>query len=215
MISGFVQNGNSQKALNFFRNMEFSGIDPNKATMLALLPACSDLAVLKFRACAHGFCVTKRFLADTLICSALIDMYAKCGRVKMYREVFRNSIIVVYGIYGHGSEALLLFNELRTVGLKPVAITFIGLLIACSHSGLVAEAKHWFDAMAREFQIVPRTDHYICMVDLLGQPKSVCRLSLLPQEMLPGLKTVLGNGQPYFTSLTNLWANLINPEPPQ
>ncbi|KAL9241305.1 hypothetical protein vseg_015435 [Gypsophila vaccaria] len=179
MISGCVQNGNSQQALNFFRNMQFSGIDPDEATMLALLPACSHLAVLKFGASAHGFCVTKGFVADTSICNALIDMYAKCGRVKMSREVFNrmqqhdivswNSIIAAYGIHGLGSEALSLFVELRTVGLKPDAITFISLLIACSHSGLVAEGKHWFDAMVREFQIVPRMDHYICMVDLLGR----------------------------------------------
>ncbi|XP_074285150.1 pentatricopeptide repeat-containing protein At3g16610 [Silene latifolia] len=179
MISGCVQTGNAQQALYFFRNMQFSGINPDEATMLSLLPACSHLSALKFGVCAHGFCITNGFVSDTSICNALIDMYSKCGRVKAAKEVFDrmpdrdiiswNSMIAAYGIHGRGLKALSLFNELRNVGLKPDAITFISLLIACSHSGLVEEGKLWFDAMVTEFQIVPRIDHYICMVDLLGR----------------------------------------------
>ncbi|KAL2938801.1 hypothetical protein RDABS01_022250 [Bienertia sinuspersici] len=179
MISGCVQNGNSQQALNIFRDMQLSGIDPDEATMLALLPACSYLAALKYGACAHGYSIIRGFVADTSICNALIDMYAKCGKVKTAREVFNrmqkrdiiswNSMIAGYGIHGLGSDALALFNDLRSEGLMPDDITFISLLIACTHSGLVAEGKYWFNAMLQEYQIVPRIDHCICMVDLLGR----------------------------------------------
>lgn len=178
MISGCVQNGNTLQALNFFRNMQFSGFDPDETTMLSLLPACSHLAALKNGACAHGYSVIRGFVADTSICNALIDMYAKCGKVKTAREVFNrmnnrdiiswNTMIAGYGIHGLGSDALALFDELRTTDLIPDDITFISLLIACTHSGLVAEGKYWFNAM-RGFQIVPRIDHCICMVDLLGR----------------------------------------------
>ncbi|KNA19726.1 hypothetical protein SOVF_059080 [Spinacia oleracea] len=179
MISGCVQNGNSLQALDTFRKMQLSGIDPDEATMLALLPACSHLASLKYGACTHGYSVIRGFVADTSICNALIDMYAKCGKVKTAREVFNrmhkrdiiswNSMIAGYGIHGLGSDALALFGELRNTGLMPDGITFISLLIACTHSGLVAEGKYWFDSMVREFQIIPRVDHCICMVDLLGR----------------------------------------------
>ncbi|CAO2814196.1 unnamed protein product [Amaranthus hypochondriacus] len=179
IISGCVQNGNSLQALKVFKNMQISGINPDETTMLSLLPACSHLAALRYGACAHGYSVIRGFVADTSICNALIDMYAKCGKVKTAREVFDrmqthdiiswNSMISAYGINGQGSNAISLFNELRTTGILPDDITFISLLIACTHSGLVAEGEYWFDAMVKEFQIVPRIDHCICMVDLLGR----------------------------------------------
>jgi len=179
VISGCVQNGKSLQALDFFHNMQFSGIDPDKATMLALLPACSHLAALKYGTCAHGYSVVCGFVADTSICNAVIDMYAKCGKVKIARKVFNrmdkwdivtwNSMIAGYGIHGLGSDSLSLFHDLRATGMKPDDITFISLLISCSHSGLVDEGKYWFNAMIQEFHIAPRVDHYICMVDLLGR----------------------------------------------
>lgn len=82
VISGCVQNGKSLLALDFFRNMQLSGIDPDEATMLALLPACSHLAALKCGIYGHAYSVVRSFVADTSICNALIDMYAKCGKVK-------------------------------------------------------------------------------------------------------------------------------------
>ncbi|XP_021724587.1 pentatricopeptide repeat-containing protein At3g16610-like [Chenopodium quinoa] len=179
MISGSVQNGSSLQGLKFFRNMQSSGIDPDEATMLALLPACSHLSALKYGACSHGYSVIRGFVSDTSICNALIDMYAKCGKIRTAREVFNrmhkrdiiswNSMIAGYGIHGLGSDALALFSELRTEGLMPDDITFISLLIACTHAGLVTEGKYWFDAMVRKFQIAPKVDHCICMVDLLGR----------------------------------------------
>ncbi|KAJ8436682.1 hypothetical protein Cgig2_025512 [Carnegiea gigantea] len=163
VISGCVQNGKSLLALDFFHNMQFSGIDPDEATMLALLLACSHLAALKYGICAHAYFVVRGFVVDTSICNVLIDMYAKCGKIKTAREVFDridkrdivtwNSMIAGYGIHG----------------MKPDDITFRSLLIAYSHLGLVDEGKYWFNAMIQKFYIAPRVDHYICMVNLLDR----------------------------------------------
>ncbi|KAL3848722.1 hypothetical protein ACJIZ3_010604 [Penstemon smallii] len=179
MISGCVQNGYAEEALQMFRKMQISKVEPELATMMGLLPACSYLAALQHGACTHGYSVVQGFTTDISICNALIDMYSKCSKINVARLVFNkisrkdvvswNAMIAGYGIHGLGKEANLLFQEMQNAGQKPDEVTFVALLSACSHSGLVSEGKHWFQAMSREFNIVPKMDHYFCMVDLLGR----------------------------------------------
>ncbi|KAF9624724.1 hypothetical protein IFM89_013262 [Coptis chinensis] len=179
VISGCVQNGNGEEALRFFNNMQVSGVNADIATMVGVLPACALLTALQHGRCSHGYLTVCGFALDTSICNALIDMYSKCGRIYFAREVFNrmpkrdiiswNAMIAGYGIHGLGREALLLFHDLQNEGPKPDYVTFICLLSACSHSGLVPEGKHWFHVMAQDFNIFPRMEHYICIVDLLGR----------------------------------------------
>ncbi|KAK9118004.1 hypothetical protein Scep_016097 [Stephania cephalantha] len=179
IISGCVQNGNAEEALLMFHNMQLSGIDPDIATMVGILPACAHLAALQHGRCSHGQLTVRGFSSDISIGNALIDMYSKCGRVDFAKDVFYrmpkqdiiswNAMVAGYGMHGHGMEALTLFHDMLRKGLKPDSVSFICLLSACSHSGLVAEGKHWFCAMTRDFNIVPRMEHCICMVDLLGR----------------------------------------------
>lgn len=179
IISGCVQNGYAVEGLLKFHQMQLLGVEPDLPTMVSVLPACSHLAALQHGACAHGYSVIHGFASDIAISNALIDMYSKCGKLNSARKVFDmmherdiiswNAMIVGYGIHGLGVQALLLFNSMNAVGIKPDDVTFIGLLSACSHSGLVREGKHWFKAMSQEFNIIPRMEHYICMADLLGR----------------------------------------------
>ncbi|OVA14272.1 Pentatricopeptide repeat [Macleaya cordata] len=179
IISGYVQNGNAEEALVIFRKMQISTIEPDIATMVGILPACAHLAALENGQCNHSYLIVRGFASDTSIGNALIDMYSKCGRIEFAREVFDrmpkrdiitwNAIILGYGIHGLGAESLLLFHDLLSLGLKPDDVTFINLLSACSHAGLVSEGKHWFTAMNQDFNITPRIEHCICMVDLLGR----------------------------------------------
>lgn len=179
IISGCVQNGNAEEAFGFFHKMQSSGIKPDSVTMLGVLPACSQLAALHYGFCCHSYSIICGFTVDTPICNALIDMYSKCGNISIAREVFDrmhkrdtvswNAIIFGYGIHGLGNEALLLFHNMQVTGLKPDDVTFLCLLSACSHSGLVEEGKRWFSAMSQDFDVNPRIDHFICMTDLLGR----------------------------------------------
>ncbi|KAI5593309.1 hypothetical protein POPTR_003G006800v4 [Populus trichocarpa] len=179
IISGYVQNGNSEEGLRMFLEMQLSGINPEKATLASVLPACAHLAGLHYGSCSHCYAIICGFTADTMICNALIDMYAKCGKIDTARKVFDrmhkrgivswNTMIIAYGIHGIGLEALLLFDNMQSEGLKPDDVTFICLISACSHSGLVAEGKYWFNAMTQDFGIIPRMEHYACMVDLLSR----------------------------------------------
>ncbi|TKY61117.1 Pentatricopeptide repeat-containing protein [Spatholobus suberectus] len=179
IISGCVQNGYAEKAVLIFRQMQLSGTDPDSATMIGLLPACSHLAALQHGACCHGYSVIQGFTANTSICNAIIDMYAKCGMIHISRKVFDrmnkrdivswNTMIIGYGIHGLYMEAFSLFHELQASGLKPDDVTLIAVLSACSHSGLVTVGKYWFNTMSQDLNISPRMAHYICMVDLLAR----------------------------------------------
>ncbi|KAL5719783.1 Pentatricopeptide repeat-containing protein [Ranunculus cassubicifolius] len=105
-------------------------------------------------------------------------MYCKCGRVGMARKVFNSmtkknvkswtAMISGYGMHGCAREALDVFYEMQRVGVNPNYITFVSVLAACSHGGLVEEGRHWFQMMSRDFHIEPGVEHYACMVDLLG-----------------------------------------------
>ncbi|KAM3343457.1 pentatricopeptide repeat-containing protein like [Capsicum galapagoense] len=179
IIAGCVQNGHAEEALSIFRMMQSSGVEPESATVMGILPACSHLAVLQLGVCTHGYSIVRGFTEDVSVCNALIDMYSKCGKIGIAKIVFDkmnkrdvvswNAMIAGYGVHGRGKEAITLFNDMQSVGQMPDEISFIGLLLACSHSGLVAEGKHWFFSMCQEFKISPRMDHYLCMVDLLGR----------------------------------------------
>lgn len=193
IISGCVQNGYAKEALQIFQHMQLSGTDPDLATMTGVLPACSHLAALQHGACGHGYSIVHGFVTDTSICNALIDMYSKCGKINIGRQVFDrmlkrdtiswNAMIVGYGIHGLGKEAISLFHNMQAAAIKPDDVTFIGLLSACSHSGLVAEGKHWFTAMTQDFSITPRMEHYICMVDLLARAGLLAEARSFIQKM--------------------------------
>jgi pentatricopeptide repeat protein len=111
--------------------------------------------------------------------NALIDMYSKCGSVELACHVFekmsmRNevswtSMISGYGMNGYGEDALAHFKKMQTTRLIPNHITFVAVLSACSHAGLVSEGKKYFECMSRDYQITPRLEHYACVVDLLGR----------------------------------------------
>ncbi|KAF7146517.1 hypothetical protein RHSIM_Rhsim04G0101100 [Rhododendron simsii] len=179
IISGCAQNGKAKEALVTFQEMKLSGLEPDSTTLVSFLPACSHLAALQHGACGHCFSIVSGFSMDTSICNALIDMYSKCGKVDTARLVFDrmhtrdivswNAMIFGYGIHGLGKKAVLLFHDMEIAGLCPDDVTFICLLSACSHSGLVYEGKKWFFAMSQYFYIAPRMEHYVCMVDLLGR----------------------------------------------
>nr|XP_043613696.1 pentatricopeptide repeat-containing protein At3g16610 [Erigeron canadensis] len=179
IISGCVQNGDAGVAFNVFNKMRSFVVKPDMDTMIGFFPACSHLAALQHGACGHSYSVVCGFTGSTKVCNAIIDMYSKCGKVEMARLVFDqmdrrdliswNAMIFGYGIHGLGLEAVSLFKHMQSDGFNPDDVTFICLLYACSHSCLVEEGKHWYAAMTEKFQIQPRAEHYLCMVDLLGR----------------------------------------------
>ncbi|CAL5337164.1 unnamed protein product [Camellia sinensis] len=179
MIGGYVQNGENEDALNLYCRMQTEGVFPNELTMASVLKACSSLAALEQGKQIHGRVIKHGFSLEVPIGSALSTMYAKCGSLDDGNLVFRrmgmrdvvswNSMISGLSQNGHGNKALELFEEMRFEGTKPDYVTFVNILTACSHMGLVERGWIYFNMMSIEFGILPRVDHYACMVDMMSR----------------------------------------------
>ncbi|KAF7806213.1 putative pentatricopeptide repeat-containing protein [Senna tora] len=191
LISAYVENGKPSKALQLFRQMQMSNVEPDQVTVTVALSACADIGALQMGEWIHSFVKRKEGLnRDLCLNNALIDMYAKCGDIMAARRLFDGtrdknvttwtSMIVGHALHGQAEEALKLFSQMTTKTENPSSclvvpndVTFIGVLMACSHAGLVEEGKHNFKSMTECYKIQPREHHFGCMVDLF------CRAGLL------------------------------------
>eukprot|EP01018_Ginkgo_biloba_P033757 Gb_25328 [translate_table: standard] len=179
MIVGYVQNGQANEALALFTQMPLTELKPNSVTMLGLLPACAHLTALRQGKSIHSYVIRNEFESDVFVETALIDMYAKCGSIEIARQLFNkmpkrnvvswNAMISGYGMHGHGEDALALYFQMQKTGVKPNDVTFVCVLSACSHAGLVDEGWQHFNGMSQDYSITPTDEHYACMVDLLGR----------------------------------------------
>uniref|UniRef100_A0A2N9IX25 DYW domain-containing protein n=1 Tax=Fagus sylvatica TaxID=28930 RepID=A0A2N9IX25_FAGSY len=183
VINGFALNGMPNEALTLFREMGLGGVLPDGFTMVSLLSACAELGALALGRRAHVYILKIGLSENMHVNNALLDLYAKCGSIREAQKVFDEmedknvvswtSLIVGLAVNGFGKEALQLFKELEREGLVPSEITFVGVLYACSHCGMVDEGFNYFKRMKDEYGIVPRIEHYGCMVDLLGRSGKV------------------------------------------
>ncbi|KAI0493055.1 hypothetical protein KFK09_027331 [Dendrobium nobile] len=181
MISGYAESERPGEALRLFNSMLASGMSPDKITMLSVIAACAHLGAIDLAKWIHIYADKNGFRGSLPVDNALIDMYSKSGSLTMARTIFeklpeRNVItwttmITGLAMHGEGRSALELFHEMKAMGVEPNGVTFVGLLYACSHSGMVEEGRQMFKSMMFEHKIEPRHEHYGCMVDLLGRAK--------------------------------------------
>ncbi|KAF5182795.1 Pentatricopeptide repeat-containing protein [Thalictrum thalictroides] len=180
IISGHAQNGHAEEALWLFKSMRMDDALPDQATFVSVLSACASLAALKEGRQIHSLVVMNAFNLDEYTCSALLDMYAKCGEVGNSVQVFNeidckkdvicwNSMIVGFAKNGYADDSLKIFDQMAHTCIKPDDITFLGVLSACSHAGMVSEGLGYYNDMINYHGIQPRSDHYACMIDLLGR----------------------------------------------
>ncbi|XP_043707930.1 pentatricopeptide repeat-containing protein At5g15300-like [Telopea speciosissima] len=181
MIAGYVQSKDYNGALELFRQMQACRVEATDITLTSVLGACAEMGALGFGREIHELLKRQEFKIEGFLGNALLDMYAKCGSLNFAWEVFDgmkmkhvscwNSMIVALAVHGYCEEALELFStmEMRFDEVRPNRITFIGVLIACSHKGLVEEGRQYFARMIGEYKIRPDIKHYGCMVDLLSR----------------------------------------------
>lgn len=180
VISGFVQNFRNDEAFDMFRKLLDHGFYPTSATISSLLPACATAANVKCGKEIHGYALVIGVENDIFVRSALVDMYSKCGFITEARNLFYlmsekntvtwNSMIFGCANHGHCNEAIKLFNQMeKEDGKKPDHLTFTAVLTACSHAGMVESGERLFHLMQEKYRIMPRLEHYACMVDLLGR----------------------------------------------
>ena len=202
MISCYVQNCQGVTAIELFRMMLHGedNLRPDSFTLASVIPAIADLSILRLAKSFHGFSIRHYLYRDTYLATATIDMYAKCGSLLLARRIFDsmnekhmitwNAMIDGYGTHGQVQDALQLFDEMRT-SFQPNEITFLCVLSACSHSGMVSEGRRAFAAMKEVYNLEPGDDHYSAMVDLLGRAGYLDEAWKLIQSMQsqPGICT--------------------------
>ncbi|XP_068656589.1 pentatricopeptide repeat-containing protein At5g66520-like [Aristolochia californica] len=181
MIDGYVRSGDYSEALQLFNGMQGSGVRPDVVTLVSVLKACANLGALDQGRQVHLYIKQSKMLKDVnvILGTALVDMYAKCGCINEALEVFQgfqerdiilwNSMISGLALNGHGEEAVKHFWRMRELGMIPNGSTFVSVLSACSHAGLVHEGQEIFYSMKKDYGIDPQLEHYGCLSDLLGR----------------------------------------------
>ncbi|KAF8390208.1 hypothetical protein HHK36_024730 [Tetracentron sinense] len=180
LIVGFAHHGSFYEAFGFFRELQRFGMRPNEVSLTGVLSACAQAGAFEFGKIVHGYMEKAGFNRIISVSNALLDTYAKCGNIGMARLVFAwmmekknivswTSMMAGFAMHGFGKEAVELFHEMEDVGLRPDGITFISILYACSHAGLIEQGCEVFHKMTEVYKIEPSIEHYGCMVDLFGR----------------------------------------------
>ncbi|XP_057859936.2 pentatricopeptide repeat-containing protein At2g13600 [Cryptomeria japonica] len=180
MIVGYIQVGRDDEALElFFQMLQHNLMKPNHFTYSAVLRACSDLADMESGKQIHAHLIKTLFESNASVDNSLISMYARCGNIDDSRKVFDlmsrrnvvswNAMITGYALHGNCEEGIRFFKQMQLAGIKPNHITFVGVLSACSHGGLVEQGRGFFHSMSVDHGIEATMEHYACMVDLFGR----------------------------------------------
>ncbi|GER37264.1 pentatricopeptide repeat-containing family protein [Striga asiatica] len=179
VIQGYAANGLPNEALEIFRRMLAHGLRPDCYVIVGVLSACARLGALNLGERARAMMEEKEFIKNPVVGTALVDMYAKCGKIKSAWEVFTamhardlvlfNAVISGLAMTGQSRAALACFGLLQKCGLRPDENTFLGLLCACAHAGLVTDGRRLFKSMTRLYSVDPTIEHYGTMVDLLAR----------------------------------------------
>ncbi|KAF3439029.1 hypothetical protein FNV43_RR17304 [Rhamnella rubrinervis] len=176
LIFGCVQNKKYEEVFSIIRTKK-----PNVVALTCTLTACSENSNLWIGKQIHCVAIRHDFTSETQMCNVLLDMYAKCGKISDARSLYNcicnkdvvswTSMVDAYGSHGHGIEALGLFKKMREerTGVLPNSVTFLTVLSACGHSGLVDEGLECFNTMRDEYGLWPGTEHYVCLIDILGR----------------------------------------------
>ncbi|KAK7405443.1 hypothetical protein VNO78_06741 [Psophocarpus tetragonolobus] len=164
---------------SFNHEIEHTGIGASSFTYACLLSGAACLGTIGKGEQIHALIAKSGFGTNLCINNALIAMYSKCGNKEAALQIFNDmgnrnvitwtSIISGFAKHGFATKALELFYEMLEIGVKPNEVTYIAVLSACSHVGLIDEAWKHFNSMHYNHGIVPRMEHYACMVDLLGR----------------------------------------------
>ncbi|KAE8686710.1 Pentatricopeptide repeat-containing protein [Hibiscus syriacus] len=180
MIAAYAQNGRGDEALEVFREFNFLAWEnPNQFMLTTVINACASSGKLVSGKIAHGAVIRHGHDSNDVVASALVDMYAKCGCIVYSDWVFRSvrnpcvipytSMIVAAAKHGLGKLSVELFEEMVDKRIKPNDVSFVAILHACSHSGLIEEGLEYFNSMSRKHEMVPEAKHYTCIVDMLGR----------------------------------------------
>ncbi|KAF8390770.1 hypothetical protein HHK36_025298 [Tetracentron sinense] len=180
MIAGYAQSGFFKEAIGLFREMQIVNVKADEATVACVVSACGHLGALDQGRWVHAYCERNDIEMNLTVKNALIDMYSKCGDIDKALEIFHELeprdvfswTVMISGLAMNekSDKALDLFSQMTLSSeVRPNEVTFLGVLSACSHGGLVDKGFYYFRSMTQNYTLTPRVEHYGCMVDLLGR----------------------------------------------
>ena len=179
MVAGYVQNELYEEALVLFHRAQAMGLEHNQFTISSALSACAARAALIEGKQVQAVLCKTGIGSNIFVISSLIDMYAKCGIIEEAYIVFSsveeknvvlwNAMLSGFSRHVRSLEAMIYFEKMQQMGICPNEITYISVLTACSHLGLVEKGRKYFDLMIRVHNVSPNVLHYSCMVDILGR----------------------------------------------
>ncbi|XP_015690302.1 pentatricopeptide repeat-containing protein At3g04750, mitochondrial [Oryza brachyantha] len=179
LLAGYARYKEFTATMKLFDDMLVSCVRPDKVTAVTLISAVAGKGTPNLGKSIHGWVVKEHGTQDAFLASALVDMYCKCGNVKLAHAVFEKAMdkdvtlwtAMISGLafHGHGGIALDLFWKMQAEGIEPNGVTLVSVLSACSHAGLLDEGLKIFDSLKQRFNIEPGIEHFGCMVDLLAR----------------------------------------------
>ncbi|MCO5582323.1 hypothetical protein L7F22_036217 [Adiantum nelumboides] len=200
LIVACAQNKRGKEALQYLQSMQMEGLLPTEVTFASILDACASFAALRDGKRVHACLGYDTFAADVAIDTALVNMYARCGQIDVAESLFNkmseqnlvswSAMIAAYAQHGDSAKVLQVSRKMQHAGLIPNEVTLVSILTACSHGGLIDEARYWFTSMVKEYSILPVEEHYNCMIDLLGRMGRLDQGEELLRSMPPGTSTL-------------------------
>ncbi|KAF8081433.1 hypothetical protein N665_0887s0020 [Sinapis alba] len=179
VIDCHVQNEELVSAFDLFRQLCLSCLRPEEYTVSLMMSACADFAALSSGEQVQGYAIKSGIDAFTSVKTSSISMYAKSGNMPLASKIFSevehpdiatySAMISCLAQHGFASDALNLFEAMKTCGFRPNQQAFLAVLIACCHGGLVTEGLNYFQTMWNDYRINPNEKHFTCLVDLLGR----------------------------------------------
>ncbi|KAM7267427.1 hypothetical protein ACFE04_009593 [Oxalis oulophora] len=179
LISGLAQGNRPVEALDLFKRMRTEGWMPNEVTVLGALSACAHLGALVEGEKVYEYIIDQKLDTNLIVCNAVIDMYAKCGFLDKACLVFDNmkckksritwnTMIMAFATHGDAHKAVELFQQMGMNDVNPDSVSFLAVLCACNHAGLVDDGLRFFESMSK-FEVEPSMKHFGTVVDLLGR----------------------------------------------
>ncbi|CAK9154369.1 unnamed protein product [Ilex paraguariensis] len=178
LIVGYSQASDSSESFTLFSEMRLAGMNHDTVSFVGVLSACANISAIKQGKEIHGYVVRKLFHTHLFVANSLLDLYTKCGCIDLARNIFDripdkdiaswNTMIMGFAMLGELDTTINLFEAMREDGVKYDSVSYIAVLSACSHGGLLEKGRKYFDDMLVG-DIKPTKMHYACMVDLLGR----------------------------------------------
>ncbi|XP_057960380.1 pentatricopeptide repeat-containing protein At3g04750, mitochondrial isoform X2 [Malania oleifera] len=229
LIAGYAQRGDYMMVRRLFHGMVRENINPDNVTIVNLVSAAADVGALDQGRWTHGWVVRMQMKMDVFLASALIDMYGKCGSIEKAFIIFKDvsekdvtlwtAMITGFAFHGYGNKALELFYDMQG-NVMPNRVTFVAVLTACSHSGLVDQGLRIFNNMKECYGIEPGIEHYGCLVDLLGRSGRLLEakdvIDKMPMKPSPSIWGALLSGckaQEHMEIAERAVTELLNIEP--